>query len=131
MNILLVGSGGREHALAWKMKQSSLCDQLWIAPGNAGTAAIGNNVPLSPLDFPALGQFVLENSIGGTAIPFLADRAHLGRASPREPRCHEVGGGVAEGSVWIGERCRRAAGLAFDAFGAPDHFVIELRGIEA
>ncbi len=68
MNILLVGSGGREHALAWKMKQSSLCDQLWIAPGNAGTAEIGNNVPLSPLDFPALGQFVLENSIGMVVV---------------------------------------------------------------
>jgi phosphoribosylamine--glycine ligase len=68
MNILLIGSGGREHALAWKMKQSPLCDQLWIAPGNAGTAAIGQNIPLSPLDFPALGQFVLDHHIGMVVV---------------------------------------------------------------
>lgn len=64
MNILLLGSGGREHALSWKMTQSPLCDQLFIAPGNAGTSQHGTNVNLSPTDFPALKAFVLANAIG-------------------------------------------------------------------
>jgi phosphoribosylamine--glycine ligase len=46
MNILIIGSGGREHAFAWKISQSALCDQLFIAPGNAGTGTHGKNVPL-------------------------------------------------------------------------------------
>lgn len=63
MNILLIGSGGREHAFAWKLSQSPLCSQLYIAPGNAGTAACGQNVPISGTDFPAIQQFVLDNNI--------------------------------------------------------------------
>src|SRR5690554_6319182 len=63
MNILLLGSGGREHALAWKMTQSSKCNQLFVAPGNAGTAQIATNVAMSPTDFAALKQFVLENQV--------------------------------------------------------------------
>ncbi|MHA4875040.1 phosphoribosylamine--glycine ligase N-terminal domain-containing protein, partial [Enterococcus faecium] len=54
MNILLLGSGGREHALAWKMSQSHHCDNLYIAPGNAGTARVGTNLSLSPTDFNAV-----------------------------------------------------------------------------
>jgi phosphoribosylamine--glycine ligase len=64
MNILLLGSGGREHALAWKLVQSPQCDQLFIAPGNAGTAQCGTNVALSATDFPAVKEFVLKNGIG-------------------------------------------------------------------
>jgi len=64
MNILLLGSGGRESALAWKISQSPLCDSLFIAPGNGGTGAYGTNVSLSPLDFPAIQAFVKENGIG-------------------------------------------------------------------
>ncbi|NML19478.1 phosphoribosylamine--glycine ligase [Pseudoflavitalea sp. G-6-1-2] len=64
MNILLLGSGGREHALAWKLVQSTHCDQLFIAPGNAGTASVGTNVALSPTDFPAIKDFVLTNAVG-------------------------------------------------------------------
>lgn len=63
MKLLLLGSGGREHALAWKMTQSSLCDQLYVAPGNAGTAAIAENVAISATDFPAIRKFVLEHRI--------------------------------------------------------------------
>lgn len=63
-NILLLGAGGREHALAWKLAQSKRCARLFIAPGNAGTAAHGQNVALSPLDFPAVGRFVLDHQIG-------------------------------------------------------------------
>ena len=63
MRVLLLGSGGREHALAWKISQSSILDQLFIAPGNAGTRQFGKNIPLSPIDFIAVKNFVLENNI--------------------------------------------------------------------
>lgn len=62
-NILLLGSGGREHALAWKMRQSVLCGDLFIAPGNAGTSQVGINVPLSGTDFEALKDFCLAEKI--------------------------------------------------------------------
>ncbi|MFN8250601.1 MAG: phosphoribosylamine--glycine ligase [Ferruginibacter sp.] len=54
MNILLIGSGGREHAFAWKLKQSSLCNKLFIAPGNAGTASCGTNLSIAVTDFDAM-----------------------------------------------------------------------------
>jgi len=63
MNILLLGSGGREHALAWKLSQSPLCGQLYIAPGNAGTALCGTNVYISVGDFKGIGDFCIENKI--------------------------------------------------------------------
>ncbi|MBN2214911.1 MAG: phosphoribosylamine--glycine ligase [Bacteroidales bacterium] len=63
MNILLIGSGGREHALAWKMAQSKKLDKLYIAPGNAGTSSIGQNVDIKPTDFEQTGKFVIENNI--------------------------------------------------------------------
>lgn len=63
MNILLIGSGGREHALAWKMAQSHHCDKLYIAPGNPGTAGFGTNLPIGVNDFEALKIAVLENNI--------------------------------------------------------------------
>lgn len=63
MRVLLLGSGGREHALAWKISQSSILDELYIAPGNAGTRQFGKNIPISPIDFDAVKLFVLENSI--------------------------------------------------------------------
>lgn len=64
MNILILGSGGREHALSWKLKQSQHCDQLFIAPGNAGTALCGTNVDIKATDFNAVKKFVLDQSIG-------------------------------------------------------------------
>lgn len=63
MNILILGSGGREHVLASKISESSVCDQLYIAPGNAGTSQCGENIPLNPLDFEALAEFCLEKNI--------------------------------------------------------------------
>jgi len=63
MNILIIGSGGREHAFAWKISQSPKCDKLFIAPGNAGTSSIGENVPISPTAFPEIADFVVQNSI--------------------------------------------------------------------
>ena len=63
MNILLLGSGGRENALAWKITQSAKCDKLFIAPGNAGTANVGENVAIKADDFNAIKEFVLANDI--------------------------------------------------------------------
>jgi phosphoribosylamine--glycine ligase len=63
MNILLLGSGGREHALAWKMAQSPALNKLFIAPGNPGTATLGTNIPVSADDFLAIKKVVLESAI--------------------------------------------------------------------
>ncbi|MBK9730716.1 MAG: phosphoribosylamine--glycine ligase [Chitinophagaceae bacterium] len=63
MNILLLGSGGREHALAYKISQSPHCSKLFIAPGNPGTEKHGENISLSATDFPAIEKFVLENNV--------------------------------------------------------------------
>ena len=63
MNILLLGSGGREHALAWKIAQSKRVDKLFIAPGNGGTQNVGENVNISVNDFPALKDFALANKV--------------------------------------------------------------------
>ena len=68
MNILLLGSGGREHAIAHKIAQSPLCSQLFIAPGNAGTARCGKNVALSPEDFGAVGQFVQQHEVSMVVV---------------------------------------------------------------
>ncbi len=63
MNILILGSGGREHALAWKLAQSPKAEQIYIAPGNAGTALTGTNVPINPTDFKVMKMFVIEKEI--------------------------------------------------------------------
>jgi phosphoribosylamine--glycine ligase len=68
MTILLLGSGGREHAFAWKMIQSPLCDTLFVAPGNAGTAAIANNININPTDFPAIKDFVLKEKVAMVVV---------------------------------------------------------------
>ncbi len=63
MTILLLGSGGREHALAWKMLQSDLCTQLFVAPGNAGTGTIATNITISPTDLESIKTFVLQEKV--------------------------------------------------------------------
>ena len=63
MNILLLGSGGREHALAWKMAASPHCTELYIAPGNPGTAQVGTNLPVSVTDFPAIRTLCINHKI--------------------------------------------------------------------
>jgi phosphoribosylamine--glycine ligase len=63
MNVLILGSGGREHAFAWKISQSKKLSKLFIAPGNAGTALCGTNVQMSATDFPAIKNFVLSHDI--------------------------------------------------------------------
>jgi phosphoribosylamine---glycine ligase len=68
MKILVIGSGGREHALAWKLKQSRNAESIFCAPGNAGTVEIGDNVPISASDFGALARFAKENRIDLTVV---------------------------------------------------------------
>ena len=86
MNILLLGSGGREHAIAFKIAQSPLCNSLYIAPGNAGTAAVGENVSLDMSDFPEVGRFVREHHVDmlvvGPEAPLVAGIADYFKATP-------------------------------------------------
>lgn len=63
MNILILGSGGREHAIAWKLNQSPRLKQLFIAPGNAGTADVGINIPIGVNDFEGIKNIVLSNKV--------------------------------------------------------------------
>ena len=67
-NLLLLGSGGREHALAWKIAQSPKINHLYIAPGNAGTAQVGTNVPLRADDFEGIERFVLDHDINMVVV---------------------------------------------------------------
>ena len=68
MKILLLGSGGREHALAWKIAQSNKCEKLYIAPGNAGTGNCGENIPMKADDFEAVKAFCVEKGIGMVVV---------------------------------------------------------------
>ena len=63
MNILVIGNGGREHALAWKIRESPLCQKVYVAPGNAGTAIVAENVPIDVNDFEGLAKFCVGNSV--------------------------------------------------------------------
>ncbi len=95
MNILIAGSGGREHALAWKMKQSPLCDQLYIAPGNAGTAGLGTNVSISVTDFNALASFCNHNNIDmlvvGPEEPLVNGIYDFFKTNPATAHIHVIG----------------------------------------
>jgi len=75
MNILIIGSGGREHAFAWKFKQSPLCSKLFVAPGNAGTSSIATNVAIGVDNFDKLGQLCIDEKIGlvvvGPEVPLV------------------------------------------------------------
>ena len=68
MKLLLLGSGGREHALAWKIAQSPKIEKLFIAPGNAGTSEVGENVDIKANDFDAIRAFVLNNGINMVVV---------------------------------------------------------------
>ncbi len=68
MKVLVVGGGGREHALAWKINESASVERVFIAPGNAGTAEVGENVDIGASDIPALARFAKENNIGLTVV---------------------------------------------------------------
>ena len=106
MKILLLGSGGREHALAWKIAQSEKCDKLFIAPGNGGTGQVGENVNMKADDFEAVKQFVADNGIGmvvvGPEDPLVKGIYDNLKADPRTKDVPVIGpskaGAVLEGS---------------------------------
>ena len=81
MKVLVIGSGGREHALAWKIAQSPRVSRVFVAPGNAGTAIEAENVPIGSEDIPALVKFVKDNGVELTVV---------GRSSMKNegPRIH-------------------------------------------
>ncbi|TAH19683.1 MAG: phosphoribosylamine--glycine ligase [Cytophagales bacterium] len=87
MNVLIIGSGGREHAFAWKIAQSPLCKKLFVATGNAGTAQIAQNIDIGILDFEGLGKFCIENLVDlvlvGTEVPLVAGIADFFAADER------------------------------------------------
>ena len=68
MNILIIGNGGREHAMAWKISQSTLCDKLFVAPGNPGTASVAENVDIGAEDFQRLGDFCHKEKVGMVVV---------------------------------------------------------------
>ncbi len=106
MKILLLGSGGREHALAWKIAQSSKCEKLFIAPGNAGTSQCGENVAMKADDFEGVKQFVADNDIQmvvvGPEDPLVKGIYDDLKADPRTKDVPVIGpskaGAVLEGS---------------------------------
>lgn len=106
MKILLLGSGGREHALAWKIAQSSKCEKLYIAPGNAGTSECGENVAMKADDFEAVKAFCVEKQIGmvvvGPEDPLVKGIYDDLKADPRTKDIPVIGptkaGAVLEGS---------------------------------
>lgn len=106
MNILILGSGGREHAITWKLAQSSRPLRLFVAPGNPGTSAVAANIPVDPLDFRGVREAILSNSIGmvvvGPEVPlaegitdFIEDDPALAGVAVIGPR---LAGAMLEGS---------------------------------
>jgi phosphoribosylamine---glycine ligase len=106
MNVLILGSGGREHAFAWKISQSTLVNKLFVAPGNAGTAQCASNVSLNPLNFSEIAEFVKANAIElivvGPEDPLVAGIADYFRNNPDLEGVFVVGpdkkGAMLEGS---------------------------------
>ena len=112
MNILLLGSGGREHAFAWKIVQSPLCTKLFVAPGNAGTADIAENISISATDFKGIHQFILSNSIElvvvGPEEPLVKGLVDFLQSQPETAKLPVVGpsqlGATLEGSKDFSKR---------------------------
>lgn len=106
MKLLLLGSGGREHALAWKISQSPKVEKLYIAPGNAGTRNVGENVAIQANDFDAIGRFVIDNGVHmvvvGPEDPLVKGIYDYFKADPRLAGVPVIGpsraGAVLEGS---------------------------------
>ncbi|MDR0186995.1 phosphoribosylamine--glycine ligase [Prevotella brunnea] len=106
MKILLLGSGGREHALAWKIAQSKKCDKLYIAPGNPGTTECGENIAIGVSEFDKLKEFAAENHVDmlvvGPEDPLVNGIADVFHADPRTKHIAVIGpsraGAVLEGS---------------------------------
>ena len=133
MNILILGSGGREHALAWKTVQSKKCDKLFIAPGNAGTMVLGKNVPIDVNDFEKLKAFALENDIrmivvgpedplvNGIADAFKSDSATSGISVIGPSKA----GAVLEGSKDFAKEFMKRHGIPTAAYATFDSATLE------
>lgn len=133
MNILILGSGGREHALAWKTAQSKRCDKLFIAPGNAGTMVLGKNVPIDVNDFEKLKAFALENDIrmivvgpedplvNGIADAFKTDSATAGISVIGPSKA----GAVLEGSKDFAKEFMKRHGIPTAAYATFDSATLE------
>lgn len=133
MNILILGSSGREHALAWKTAQSKRCDKLFIAPGNAGTMVLGKNVPIDVNDFEKLKAFALENDIrmivvgpedplvNGIADAFKADSATAGISVIGPSKA----GAVLEGSKDFAKEFMKRHGIPTAAYATFDSATLE------
>ncbi len=133
MNILILGSGGREHALAWKTAQSKRCDKLFIAPGNAGTMVLGKNVPIDVNDFEKLKAFALENDIrmivvgpedplvNGIADAFKSDSATSGISVIGPSKA----GAVLEGSKDFAKEFMKRHGIPTAAYATFDSATLE------
>lgn len=133
MNILILGSGGREHALAWKTAQSKKCDKLFIAPGNAGTMVLGKNVPIDVNDFEKLKAFALENDIrmivvgpedplvNGIADAFKTDSATSGISVIGPSKA----GAVLEGSKDFAKEFMKRHGIPTAAYATFDSTTLE------
>lgn len=119
MNILLLGSGGREHAIAWKLNQSPLCDALYIAPGNAGTAACGTNSSLSITDFAGIRQFCVDKAI------------HLVIVGPEEPLVKGVVDYFKANPIALSAEMAQALRLSQVPVIGPDAFGAQLEGSKA
>jgi len=107
MNVLIIGSGGREHAIAWKIAQSNRVKQLYIAPGNAGTANVGINIPIKATDFEAIKEFVKFNKVNlvvvGPEEPLVRGIADFLAADPDTKNVGVVGAS-AEGAKLEGSK---------------------------
>jgi len=124
MNILLLGSGGREHALAWKLVSSPLCTSLFIAPGNAGTARCGTNVDLSSVDFEGIKKFCSKEKIGlvivGPEEPLVKGIVDYFAADPALKEIPVIGpsakGALLEGSKAFSKKFMQRHGIPTAAY---------------
>lgn len=124
MNILLLGSGGREHAFAWKIVQSPSCEKLYVVPGNAGTAEIAENVELSITDFPAIAEMIVNKSIDlvvvGPEEPLVKGLVDYLKNNPKTSHTPVVGpsqlGATLEGSKDFSKRFMQRNGIPTAAY---------------
>ena len=97
MNVLIIGSGGREHTFAWKIRQSPLCDQLFMAPGNAGTTELATNIPVDVEDFKGIKENVLKHNIKivivGPEAPLVAGIREFFENDPQLKEVYLIGPG--------------------------------------
>ena len=133
MKILLLGSGGREHALAWKIAQSPKCSKLYIAPGNAGTSDIGENVPIDVNDFDALKEFSAINNIDmlvvGPEVPLVGGITDDFNNDPRTKDIPVIGpskkGAELEGSKDFAKGFMKRHGIPTAAYETFDGTTVE------